>query len=665
MLGNLVLVVVLLSGAVMVTTSFAARQTARALARSLIQQKIAETEVRLDQFFEPVRSGLLLARSWGEVGLFNIEDQVAMKRLFVPLINQHPAISSLLVADRRGREYMLLRTDDRWRCRQTRRDEWGTRTRWLDWVDGQDEPAVFWKQLDYDPRRRPWYKGAMQKRRESGPTHKPEDLIHWTSPYELFTTKDPGITASVTYGEDRDDLGQVIGFDVLLNDISQFTSQMQVSAHGIVSVLTDDNRVIGLSRADQFATPEARKSMLLKRPEDLGMTLASDAAQAFSRHRDEDSQKTLRFLSEGHPWWGATQQYQLASDRVLHISVFVPESDLLSGLIELRFGIALITLGVLAGGLWRAAVLARQYGRSIESLVRESDRISRGVFDGGVQAYSTIKEVQQLTQAHDRMRTSLQALFKLERDLQLARQIQQSTLPEKLATLNGFQLGAWIEPAEETGGDTFDVIGYQQDRMALLSDDHPDRAVLLLADATGHGIGPALSVTQVRAMLRMAVRSGESLDLIVRHMNEQLHSDLPTGRFITAWLGQLNTTHSSLTSFSAGQGPLLFYDAAAENCHVMTPDTMPLGINRDLEVIIAEPIRMKRGDIFAVFSDGIFDAADADREPFGIDRVTDLILAHHQASPPRILDALREALGGFTNGMPAADDRTAIIVKRG
>ena len=99
---------------------------------------------------------------------------------------------------------------------------------------------------------------------------------------------------------------------------------------------------------------------------------------------------------------------------------------------------------------------------------------------------------------------------KLQRDLQLARQIQQSTVPTLLPRLAGFGLAAWSEPAEETGGDAFDVIGFRTGH-ATAGDDEADRALLLLADATGHGIGPALAVTQLRAMLRMAARLGADL----------------------------------------------------------------------------------------------------------------------------------------------------------
>src|SRR5262249_50437863 len=159
---------------------------------------------------------------------------------------------------------------------------------------------------------------------------------------------------------------------------------------------------------------------------------------------------------------------------------------------------------------------------------------------------------------------SLKTLLRLEGDLRVARRIQQDTLPEQIPIVPGFDIAGWSEPADETGGDTFDVIGYRRgsaEKSLDLSAADAEGVVVLLADASGHGIGPALSVTQVRAMLRMALRAGEDLTAIVRNLNAQLCADLSEGRFVSAWLGELDPKASTLSGFSCGQGPLLFYRA--------------------------------------------------------------------------------------------------------
>jgi phosphoserine phosphatase len=263
-------------------------------------------------------------------------------------------------------------------------------------------------------------------------------------------------------------------------------------------------------------------------------------------------------------------------------------------------------------------------------------------------------------------RAARESLLRIERDLQVARRIQRNTFPRVLPALHGFEIDAWSEPAEETGGDTYDVIGFRgtdRDGPVQFSTDDADRAIVLLADATGHGIGPALSVTQVRAMLRMAVRMQTELSKIALHLNEQLCADLPGGRFVTAWLGELNAADSSLVSFSAGQAPILHYQAATDRHHILPADTLPLGIVDSLDATLGEPIALGPGDIVAVISDGMLEAANPSGEQFGPDRAMEAIAAHRGERPIRIRAALRRAVAAFTGGAPAADDRTAIIIK--
>jgi phosphoserine phosphatase len=317
--------------------------------------------------------------------------------------------------------------------------------------------------------------------------------------------------------------------------------------------------------------------------------------------------------------------------------------------------------------LLRVFVLSERYSQPIEALVRDTDRISQGDLEGGVHIDSNVTEIRQLAAAHERMRRRLQSLVRMEDDLQVARRIQQSALPDRIPYVMGFDVDAFSDSADETGGDTYDVIGYRVDeegRTIALSVENADRALLLLADATGHGVGPALSATQIRAMLRMAVRSGTNLAHIVHNVNQQLCDDLFGGRFITAWLGVIDAKSGSLTSFSAGQAPLLHFHADEQRTDILEADTPPFGIMRDLPVPASTQRMMKPGDIFAVLSDGIFETTNADGEQFGIQRTVDVIVRDHEGTAGLIVTRLRQALAQFSPGIRSLDDRTAIIVKR-
>lgn len=274
----------------------------------------------------------------------------------------------------------------------------------------------------------------------------------------------------------------------------------------------------------------------------------------------------------------------------------------------------------------------------------------------GAQAAVAIKRARLMEEAMQRRR--------LERELELAREIQQRTLPRDLPRLPGFEVAVSSEPAEHTGGDTFDVIPLSR---AVHNGDPEaavDQVMLVLADATGHGVGPSLMVAEMRALLRMGVRLAAPWPVLIDHLNRQLLSDMPVGRFVTAWFGLLDAPRATLRTFSAGQAPLLWYHAASDSFDVLGADAMPLGIGRDLGSCHGSTTTLEPGDLFAVISDGITEAEEQPGRPFGIERTCEVIRAHHAAGAEGVMHALTLAVARFTNGAAAGDDRTMVIVRR-
>ncbi|SVE03505.1 uncharacterized protein METZ01_LOCUS456359, partial [marine metagenome] len=185
---------------------------------------------------------------------------------------------------------------------------------------------------------------------------------------------------------------------------------------------------------------------------------------------------------------------------------------------------------------------------------------------------------------------------KRDRDLAIAREIQQDVLPKDMPKLDGYDIAGWNRPADETGGDMYDGVG--------LTD---TTALFMLGDATGHGIGPALSVTQVRAMAHMAVRLKGDLDNTVTEMNTQLSKALSASRFVTAFFGILSADNHTLNYHAPGQGPLLFMKSASGEVDALDASTIPLGITANMPLSHPNPIAFELGDIFIVMSDGFFE----------------------------------------------------------
>ena len=257
---------------------------------------------------------------------------------------------------------------------------------------------------------------------------------------------------------------------------------------------------------------------------------------------------------------------------------------------------------------------------------------------------------------------------KYEAALQGARAIQMATLPASLPNVPGYDVAGHTFPADETGGDAYDVIPSKAS--LLVVGDRPietSGALVFMADATGHGIGPALSVTQVLAMVRMACRLDAAVDSMAFQVNAQLCNDLPAGRFVTGFLGLLDPVKHEMKYVSAGQAPLLFFRAGAPASDPFiqySANAMPFGIDPGFSSEAIQPFRFERGDVFVLLSDGYFEATDVVGKMFGVEGVAHVVRENLHRPAADILCAVRDSLLRFTQGVPAADDQTAVIVKR-
>lgn len=242
---------------------------------------------------------------------------------------------------------------------------------------------------------------------------------------------------------------------------------------------------------------------------------------------------------------------------------------------------------------------------------------------------------------------------KLQRDLNIARGIQQGLLPREQPAVAGFEVAGWNQPADETGGDFFDFLPLADGRLFVA-----------LADATGHGIGPALVMAEARALLRAAVRRAGSLAEAVSDVHELLCLDLPDGRFVTAFCGLLDAGSGTLEFLSAGQGPILVYDASADAFRDLAAQGLPLGFVPDITYSGETLVSLDTGDVVVLLTDGFYEWAAADGTAFGIERVTDVVRRHHAQPAAELIQRLHAAVVEFSGGTRQDDDLTAVILRR-
>jgi len=241
---------------------------------------------------------------------------------------------------------------------------------------------------------------------------------------------------------------------------------------------------------------------------------------------------------------------------------------------------------------------------------------------------------------------------RLDEEVTLAREIQMSTLPTEMPHVRGYDLHGHFVPTGHAGGDLFDLVVLD------------GQLFILMGDATGHGFGPALSATQMQAMLRVAFRCGASLDEAYRHVNNQLAEDLPDDRFITAFMGFLDPERNQVRFHSGGQGPILHFRAADESCDWHRPTTFPVGIMELSEVGPSHVLMMEPGDVLVLLSDGIYEYESKQGVPFGEERVAQLLKYHHRLPMAELSKQILRATYEHGDGVSQQDDITLVLLKR-
>jgi len=242
---------------------------------------------------------------------------------------------------------------------------------------------------------------------------------------------------------------------------------------------------------------------------------------------------------------------------------------------------------------------------------------------------------------------------KLEQDLAIARSIQQELLPKCPPNVHGFDVAGWNKPADQTGGDIYDFMPLDDGRLAIT-----------IADATGHGIGPALVIAECRALLRATACFSSDLNQVMVRVNTLLVRDLPPGRFVTCFFGLLDPVACTLHYSSAGHGPLLFLRAADGVVSEWPATGIPLGVAPDMAPVASDPVPFAPGDMMVVVTDGFFEWLGPDRSQFGIDRLVDLIRRNRDRPAAEIIQLLYRSVLEFGGGTTQQDDLTAIIIKR-
>ena len=241
---------------------------------------------------------------------------------------------------------------------------------------------------------------------------------------------------------------------------------------------------------------------------------------------------------------------------------------------------------------------------------------------------------------------------RLEHDLRLARDIQRSLLPVAFPAIPGFDIVAWTQPADATGGDFYDCF------------DLPDgRIGLVVADVTGHGLAASLLACETRAVIRTVAASTSSMVEIATRTNALLHRDLNHERFVVLFLAALEVATSRLEFVCAGCAPIVYRQT--ENRFVPVEATVPpLGVLPVVEGTIAMELTLRAGDTVAVLTDGLYEWENETGRQFGLEQLGESVRLNSGHAAGELIRRVYEEVLAHAGEVKQADDLTALVIKR-
>ena len=237
-------------------------------------------------------------------------------------------------------------------------------------------------------------------------------------------------------------------------------------------------------------------------------------------------------------------------------------------------------------------------------------------------------------------------------EFRVAREIQQHLFPKQAPIIDGFDIAGASSPAAATGGDYFDYLKTTDGQL-----------VLAVADVSGHGAGPAMLMAETRAYLRLLVRNRHHLGDILVRANNMVGEDVGKDRFITMHLVKLDSKSKMIAHSSSGHTPGYIIGEKGEIKSKMKRTGIALGVTPDAPYEVEGPLKLVKGDIIILLTDGLAETPNSEGELFGAQRVIDELHRNRSLSAAEIVKSVFKRVADFSQGAEQEDDYTMIVAK--
>jgi len=240
---------------------------------------------------------------------------------------------------------------------------------------------------------------------------------------------------------------------------------------------------------------------------------------------------------------------------------------------------------------------------------------------------------------------------KIEHELKIAHEVQMSLLPDEDPVHERFDIAGWTQPCDDTGGDYYDFIQFEQGRLGVV-----------IGDVSGHGLGPALLMAAARSFLRAILGSTTEASDVMTRLNALLTLDVGGEHFMTMFYGVLDLGSHELRYASAGHEPPLHLMRLSGEFQELLSTGLPLGVFEEADYPEGDRSELRKGDVLVLFTDCVFEAANENREQFGKERIRDLLIANAGLPARDIIECMHSAVLDFVGAAPINDDFTMIVI---
>lgn len=358
-------------------------------------------------------------------------------------------------------------------------------------------------------------------------------------------------------------------------------------------------------------------------------------------------------FGSGHPPNEISGFYRL-SEAPWYMVVIAPGETVLQPILKFRLYYSLLFVAAIILIITFIRSITTKMTKAIHNVSVAAEGLSNGVFGAPLPVQSS-DEIGELTSSFNKMTTQLQQRLELQKAMEIAKEVQQNFLPNTKYVGQGLQIHGSSRYCHETGGDFFDLLQWGGSSNKLGA---------VVGDVVGHGVGAALLMASVRAMIRIRSSQLGELENIVTDVNKVLCQDTEaSSNFVTLFYVTIDSATKNIEWVRAGHDPSFVYYPDRNEFIEMRGKGVALGVDGTLRYEKNSLGIVVEDQIIVIGSDGAWESENSYGNQFGKDRLKEIITEHHAESPERIIEIINDQIDVFLDGTEPQDDITFMIIK--